>query len=1041
MRQDRRFTVRKLTRRIEELGEHLFWDSSPLAVEWQEGRLEGADPEGWRACPPGSRWGRRDICASFRARGEAPEEWDGKPVVALLQLATTGDLSGPEGLVYLNGETYQGLDRGHTEVRLTDSAEPGQRWEIEIEGYTSARLERDYQVEETMLAVPDETAIALYYNAKTALEVAQTLEEEDYNRTRILRTLDEGLQFVDWRGPLGQEFRASLARANAYIESELYGKLSTGNQPSVVGVGHAHIDTAWLWTLAQTREKAARTFATVLRLMERYPEYHFTQSQPQLYQFVKEDHPELLPQIARRVEEGRWEPIGGTWVEMDCNVTGGESLVRQFLLGTRLFEEYFSTPGSPVLWLPDVFGYAWALPQIIKRAGFEYFMTTKISWNEYNKLPYDSFWWRGIDGTEVLTHFINTPSRHWFATYNGTLEPWQVKGTWDTYKQKEHHDEVLLSFGLGDGGGGPTAEMLEYGRRLRDFPGSPRLSLGRADDFFRKLEEDASGLPVWNGELYLEFHRGTYTTQARNKRANRKSELLYHDAELFGALAHLWGDDYPQDVLNKGWELILLNQFHDIIPGSSIGPVYEESQDQYRELMGWGEQVLDEALEHIVDQMELAGDAPALVVFNPTGWVRCDPAEVKVSMDELIQLVGPIFRLIGPSGEEVPYQPVGEWGIIFPAKGVPANGYHTYRLAPGEPRASVEEPVTLEDLTFENRFFSVQLNQAGQIISWWDKIAERQVLPEGKVANQFQAFEDKPLANDAWNINIYYQDKQWNADDPAQIRVLERGPLRACLEVKRAFLHSEITQRITAYADLPRLDFETEVEWWEKHVLLKVAFPVEVHNTRATYDIQFGNVERPTHWNTSWDWARFETCAHKWVDLSEGDYGVSLLNDCKYGHDIKGNVIRLTLLRSPAEPDPHADEGHHEFTYSLLPHAGGWRAQTVQRAYELNEPLLARFSEPHEGTRPDSFSLVSADVPNVVVETVKRAEEGEELIVRCYECYNQRGPVTLTFGRPIVEATECNLMEREDQPVEFEGDQLLFHVKPYQIRTFRVCLK
>jgi len=369
--QDRRFTTRKLTRRIAELGQHLFLESQPLAVEWQEGRLARAKPEGWRPCPPGAHWGRRDIWVTFRAKAHAPDGWAGKPVVALLRLADYSDLSGPEGLVYLDGQPYQGLDRHHTEVLLTESAAPAQRWDIEIEGYTSARLERDYRVERTLLAVPDETAIALYYDAKVALEVAQTLAEEDYDRTQILRALDEALQTVDWRGPLGEEFRTSLARAHAYLQSELYGKLSAGNQPRLVGAGHAHIDTAWLWTLAQTREKTARTFSTVLRLMERYPEYHFAQSQAQLYQFAKEDYPELLPQIADRVAEGRWEPIGGTWVEMDCNVTGGESLVRQFLLGTRRFQEMFGTAGSPVLWLPDVFGYAWALPQIVKRAGFD----------------------------------------------------------------------------------------------------------------------------------------------------------------------------------------------------------------------------------------------------------------------------------------------------------------------------------------------------------------------------------------------------------------------------------------------------------------------------------------------------------------------------------------------------------------------------------------------------------------------------------------------------------------------------------------------
>jgi alpha-mannosidase len=1034
MDQDRRFTVRKLTRRIAELGEHLFLESTPLLVEWQEGRLAESKPECWQPCVPGTHWGRKDIWVSFRADARAPDGWAGSAVMAVMRLADYADLSGPEGLVYLNGQPHQGLDRHHTEVRLTGSAEPGQRWTIEVEGYTSARLERDYRVETTLLAVPDEAAIGLYYDAKVALEVAETLGEEDYDRARILRTLDTALQLVDWRGPLGEDFRTSLAGADAYLQSELYGKLGAGNQPRLLGVGHAHIDTAWLWTLAQTREKTARTFSTVLRLMERYPEYHFTQSQAQLYRYAEQDHPELLPQIARRVAEGRWEPIGGTWVEMDCNVTGAESLVRQFLLGTRLFEQHFGTPGSPVLWLPDVFGYAWALPQIIKRSGFQYFMTTKISWNEYNQLPYDSFWWRGLDGSEVLTHFINTPSRHWFATYNGTLEPWQVKGTWDTYKQKSHHDEVLLSFGFGDGGGGPTGEMLEYGRRLADFPGAPRVSLGRVEDFFGRLEENASGLPTWNGELYLEFHRGTYTTQARNKRANRKSELLYHNAELFAALGHLWGADYPRDVLNRGWELILLNQFHDIIPGSSIGPVYEESQVQYRQAMGWGERVLDDALGYIVSEMDLPGSDPALVVFNPTGWARSDLVRARVDVPRP-------FRLMGPGGREIPYQPIGGQEITFPADWVPGNGYYTMRLCPGEPSAAIQEPVILDGLAFENRYFRVQFDQAGQITSWWDKAAGRQVLPEGAVANQFQAFEDKPLGNDAWDINLYYQDKQWNAEDPAQIRVLERGPLRAVLEVKRQFLHSEITQRISASALSPRMDFETEVEWREKHVLLKVAFPVQVHSTRATYDIQFGNVERPTHWNTSWDWARFETCAHKWVDLSEGGFGVSLLNDCKYGHDVKDNVIRLTLLRSPTEPDPHADEGHHEFTYALLPHTGDWRAQTVQRAYELNLPLLARFTAPHEGTRPESFSLVSTDSPNVVVETVKCGEDSSDLIVRCYECHNQRGPVTLSFGGPIHRATECNLMEQDDEPVPFEAHRLAFYVKPYEIRTFRVRLE
>jgi alpha-mannosidase len=1031
--EDRRFTIQKLSRRIEELKKFLYLDTIPLELEWQEGKLSNIKPDNWQSCLPDTRWGRRDIWVSFRTYAEVPEKWIGKAIVAILKLASYSDLSGPEGLVYLNGQPYQGLDQNHTEILLTKDAEISQKWIIEVEEYTSAKQERDYKIENTFLAVPAYNVIELYYNAKVAFDVVNTLAEDDYERKKIVEALDKALLLIDWRETSSQEFYKSLVEANHYLAKELYEKNESCNQPKLLAVGHAHLDIAWLWTLAQTREKAARTFSTVLRLMEQYPEYYFTQSQAQLYQFIKEDYPSLLKQITNRVKEGRWEVIGGTWVEMDCNIPSGESFVRQFLLGNRFFEKHFGSSSS-VLWLPDVFGFSWALPQIIMRTGLRYFMTTKISWNEYNKFPYDSFMWRGIDGTEILTHFINTPSGHlWFSTFNATLEPWQIKGAWKNYKQKASHDEVLLTFGIGDGGGGPTTEMLEYGRRLRQFPGSPYVSQGRVEDFFNRLEKNIPKLPIWNGELYLEYHRGTLTTQARNKLANRKSELLYHNAELFSVIANIWGAKYPRNLLNKGWKLILLNQFHDIIPGSSIKPVYEKSQDQYNEIINQGENILNNALEFITSQIDLAGNNSSIIVFNPTSWARFDLIETEVNESQP-------FHLISPTGKEVPYQTIADHKILFYPEGVPSNGFHTYQIYPSKPTKKNKEIVKFEKLTFENRFFNVKFNEAGQIISWWDKIAQREILPKGAIANRFQAFEDKPLDNDAWDINLFYQDKKWNGDEQAEIKVLENGPLRASIEVKKKFFHSQITQNIYAYSNMSRLDFETKIEWHEKHILLKVAFPVNVHNTKATFDIQFGNVERPTHWNTSWDWARFETCAHKWVDLSEGNYGVSLLNNCKYGHDVKDNVIRLTLLRSPTEPDPNADEGYHEFTYSLLPHRGDWRVKTVQRAYELNLPLLTNFSKPHKGVKQKSYSLLSVDKPNVVLETVKRAEDNEEIIIRCYECYNQRGVITLTFGNHILKATECNLIERDEETINYTDKQIIFYIKPYQIRTFRVKL-
>jgi len=1036
-----RFTVPKLERRIEEIGSTVYRERIRLMpVRWTTAwtsvaRSPAFDDSSWDEIVPLDRWGGRDVRATFRTRFSVPREWhDG--TVALRAILSRGlHVSGPDATAYLDGRPWQGVDVNHEEVLLPeDMRDGGHVFVLEAYSGTTQRLHEFGGLE---LVLIDEAARSLYFDAKVALDAAKMLEETSYERVYVINVLDEALRLVDFREPLGAAYRRSLSVARELLARRLYDRDWPGERPTVIGVGHAHIDVAWLWTLEHTRRKTERTFLTALRLMEQFPEYRIVQSQPQLYVFFKQDHPLDYEELRRRVREGRWEATGGMWLESDCNIPCGESLVRQILYGKRFFRSELGVDPA-LLWLPDAFGYTWALPQIMARAGLKYFMTTKISWNEFNKMPYDSFRWQGIDGTQVLAHFITTPSQSWFATYNGRLTAAEVKGTWDAYKQKRLNAEVLLAFGYGDGGGGPSADMLETARRLKDFPGMPRFRIEKAEKFFERLQGRSAELPVWNGELYLEFHRGTYTSQAQNKRLNRRAEGRFHDAEALSAVATLFGGRYPAAELARGWELILLNQFHDILPGSSIGEVYDESAEQYEEVLQVGDDALEQAMQHLAAQVDTSGEELAVIIVNTLGWDRCGVVEMTVPKS-----VG--YPVVSCHGRRVPAQLLECDGqsqrVLFYAEDVPAYGWKLFSLASAqtspEPRMMAGD-VKAGARSLENRFFSLTFDQAGRLTSLRDKRRQREVLAEGGLGNEFVLFEDKPLNNDAWNIDVFYQEKSWVLDDEAEFEVIENGPVRAGLEIRRSFLHSTMSQRVYVYSELPRIDFETEVDWHERHLLLKVAFPVAVHNNRATYEIQFGHIERPTHWNTSWDWARFEVPAQRWADLSEGDYGVSLLNDCKYGYDIRGNVMRLTLIKSATSPDDEADQGRHAFTYSLYPHDGDWRNGTLQQAAALNTPLLARVEDAHPGEATRLWSFVSSSADNVIVDTVKKAEDSDWLVVRVYEAYGQRGHAVLRFGKTLVDAVECNLMEEDEQPVTFDEGSLSFDYRPYEIRTFRV---
>jgi len=1004
---------------------------------------------------PGDSWGDDDETYLFRTSFEIPEDLAGKYLLLMVETAEYGEMDpfspmpstkwnmtrNPQFLLYLNGRTVQGLDKFHTYAVMTRDAKPGEVIDIALDGYPGSRLMvgREGRVQLYLKAVVLERQVeSLYYHLKVLLDAAER-NENDKMKADQLAFAENAVNMLDLRKPYSPEFTDSVIRAYEYLENDFYNEYCGETQSTVSGIGHTHIDVAWLWPLDITRMKTIHSFSTVLELMDHYPEYLFMSSQPQLYDFIKKQRPDILERIKEKVEEGVWEPEGGMWLEADCNVTGGESFVRQLLFGTRFFREEFGTE-CRVLWLPDVFGYSAALPQILRKSGIDYFMTTKIFWNEYNRFPYETFEWEGMDGSSVLTHFITATdtqsSKSYGSTYNGRLSTPHVKGSWENYTQKELNDDVLMSFGYGDGGGGPTREMLEEGRRLaRGIPGCPRYEMKKSRDFFEQLDErvsDNKRLPKWVGELYLELHRGTYTSVGKNKWYNRKLEMLLREVELFSLMASTSNLAlYPQQDINDSWETVLLNQFHDILPGSSIMEVYQESQAQYAEVMDRMNERLLEALQRIAHSA-VSGDDKC-VVFNQLSFERYDIAKVQTDKE--------YTHALGKDGNKIPGQMIEEEGqgyFIFVAK-TPSMGYSVFDLICEKPE---ESSICVSENGMENDFVRIEFDGNMHLVSIFDKCNERELVEAGQKANEVIAFEDKPYSWDAWDVSIYYNDKSWSVDDVESVEVIETGPVRAGIKIRRSFLDSVIEQKIYMYSFSPRIDFDTYIDWKNDHILLKAAFPMDIHAEKATYEIQYGNVERPTHWNTSWDYARFEVCAHKWADISEADYGVSLMNDCKYGHDIKGSVMRLTLLKSATRPSPVADYGEHYMTYSIMPHSGDFRrGGTVEQAYSLNNPLRAVVPSGGVNILGDSCSFVSVDSDNVVVEAVKKAEDSDDIIVRLYECHNKRTRAAMKLGSSIKECAECNLLEQDEMSSEFKDNEVTFDIKPFEIKTFKIKLK
>lgn len=1056
------WTEEKLALRLKELEGYRYREvitlDEWLVTEDQEGDngVYPSAPEGDKKLRIGDYWTGSDVYLWLHRKITVPAAWQGKRIVGIFDFGRTGggNNSGFESLLFLDGKPYQGVDSNHQEVFLEDAA--GRELDFTFRLWSGLNgdgqlIAQEHRIKQAELAYLDESTDNLYYTGRAALDTFKQLADSQIEKHELLMALNRSFNKLDWSRLGSADFYASVQEAEESL-LEALALLEQQHPVTVTAIGHTHIDVAWLWRLTHTREKAARSFSTVLRLMKQFPEYIFLQTQPQLYAYIKQDYPEIYSEIKQRVEEGRWEAGGAMWLEADCNLTSGESLVRQILYGTKFFREEFGVD-CKYLWLPDVFGYSWALPQILRKSGIDTFMTTKISWSQYNRMPHDTFQWRGIDGSEVLTHFITTPeapdSSAWYYTYNGLIEPFSVQGIWDQYRDKNLNRELLLSYGYGDGGGGVNREMLEMRRRLDTMPGLPQVKPGRADDYFERLHETIEGtdqyVHTWDGELYLEFHRGTYTSQAYNKRMNRKLELLYREAEWLQMLlaAETGGyAQYPAESLLAGWQIILRNQFHDIIPGSSIHEVYQDSRLEYAEAEQLGRAALDAAADGLVklkspDAASAGEEDPAdtashkeYTLFNSSLFGGPRLAAVPHSAE--------IAVWTDAAGNPLAAQRSGSQWLVG-VEAVPAMGSVVIRAA--QPAASGENPepsvpFTWQDSTLTTPYYILEWNAAGQLSRIYDRKEAHEVLAAGECGNLLQVFEDKPKMFDAWDIDLYYQEKMRVVSDLRSVELTECGPLQAVLKFTWKYMDSSITQKVKVYAGSARIDFETLVDWHEQHQLMKAAFPVAVRATEATYDIQFGNVKRPTHWNTSWDYARFESVGHQWADLSERGYGVSLLNDCKYGYDIKDHTMRLSLIKSATSPDRLADQGEHRFTYALLPHKGDWAAAgTVQEAWALNNPLLAAEGGYAAG---NGKSLITCDAPNIAVDAVKLAEDGSGCIVRLHEYTGTRSTANIGSDYSAVSWQLRDLMERPLEVAAVDGPAIRLDFKPYEIHTLHI---
>ncbi len=1025
----------KLDHLVEVLRTRIFTpDDAPIKLVWAEAAPERraemvvGPRDGWAEVTPQTVWGAPQSYFWFAGQATVPSALEGKRVYLGIeaQFGRVMGRSDPQCLVRIDGRIAQGADYNHREVLLTENAQAGERFDILVEAGTIE--DRSQLGFACRLLAHDSAAEALYYDLRVPLDVARHLPETDHRRDLIVNSVHEALGVLDLRPGDTARFHRSVEAARS-IAARIYETADTEAAPKITVTGHTHIDVAWLWRVRETREKMARSMATALALLDVYPDYRFMYNQGVLLDHLSRDYPELFGRIAEKQREGTFEIEGALWLEPDANMIGGEALVRQIVKGIRYHQKTFGVRPT-VLWLPDTFGYSAALPQIMKLAGLTVFVTHKLSWNDTNRMPNETFFWQGIDGTRAPTYFLTTQpadSTSIGTTYCPDLKASHVMGTWRRYAQKARNDELFLVYGFGDGGGGPTSEMLEHIRRMeRGIPGCPRVSQGFMGPFFEKLvarmNAEQEDWPVWVGELYLEFHRGTFTSVADVKRNNRRAEAMMRELEMLASLGWVRGAcAYPDDELDRLWDTVLLNQFHDILPGSSIGEVYQDSAQEFADFF-----VQAETLR---SRLVAALGGEGLVALNPYGQDRGGLVEIASSTPVRIAGV-PSQTLVHADGSTAEAAPIAP---------VPALGAMRVTVAPGD-GAQRGDALDVSTTHLENGRLRARFDTRGRLLSVYDKLRQREALKEGALGNRLRAYRDLPREFDAWDIDACFEDQFWDIDNLVSAEVVEHGPYRAAIRFEWRYESSRLVQLVSLEADAEMLGFDTFIDWREHNTLVKTIFPLALHTADSRAEIQFGHVTRPTHANTSWDQARYEYPMQRWVDLHEQGFGVAFLNDCKYGYDAKGTTLRLTLLRSPTWPWPEADQGEHRFRYAMLVHDGADACVVSEAAERFNHPLAVVAAT--GGAAPANLSgLVRPDNPAIAVEALKRAADGHGLIVRFWERGGRRQVTDIHLAPEISAAVETNLIEEKQAVLDISDATVQLAFAPFEIKTLRLTLR
>jgi alpha-mannosidase len=968
--------------------------------------------------PPGTHWGAKWEYGWFKSQIVLPFEAIEKRIALKIDV-------GGESAIYINGQNAGAKDGQHHEITLSTKGIPGQQYDILVEAYAGhgPRVVTAGPTPPGRLTVPEpeptqavvgtstygiweEEAYQLWIDVETLYQVRENLDPNSLRVAEIDAALRDFTTIVDFELPYSEKMetiRAGRERLKPLLECT-----NGSTAPVMFTFGHSHIDVAWLWPLAETERKCTRTFATQLALMEEYPEYKFLQSQPHLYRMVKERYPELYERIKDAIKKGQFVPDGGMWVEADTNISSGESLIRQFIHGKRFLKEEFGVD-SKICWLPDVFGYSGAFPQIMKGCGIQYFSTQKIFWtyNGGDPFPYNTFIWEGIDGSEVLVHLHND--------YNSHTNPEAIIQRWNERVQKDGISTRLLPFGYGDGGGGPTRDHIEYLKRMKDLEGVPKTRMCAPIEFFEDLIQRGIPDARYVGELYFQAHRGTYTSQAKTKMGNRKSEFALREAEMWGVAAKALKDyEFSAKTTEEAWKTVLLNQFHDIIPGTSIERVYKEAEADYQQVINTAKK----AAEIAAAQMLIEQSSQSTTIFNSLSWDR----------NALVALPEGFAGAADANGQPLPIQQTAN-GTFAEVK-VPSCGWTTVYAAEGK---IPENTLKVTESCLENQLLRIDFNQKGEIVSIYDKESDCELA--AGLCNSFKMYKDVPSHWDAWDIDSMYTQTPVVLDTTASFDIIDSGPLVASLRIKRQLHKSTMTQVISLRRGSRRVDFDTTIDWRESHKLLKVAFPVDIHTNEGVHEIQFGHLRRPNHKSRPFDADRFEVSNHKWSAIMEENRGFAVLNDCKYGLNILGNSINLTLLKAPLAPDMNADKGIHKLTYSIYPWNGSFaESEVVRESYDINCPVMIA-----QGATEKSTSLFSVDAPNIIIETVKPPEDGSnDIIVRLYESKRMATRCVLSTSLPVTGLEETDMLENAQKTLEIKDNCVTLDFRPFEIKTIRL---